>query len=333
MRAWKWMLTAVLGGAMSFAQAPHPRPAGSYLGIQPQDVTADRVVPLKLGEARGAEVVLVDQDAPAGRAGVQEHDVILSFNGQKVGTAQGLRQLLRRTRPGSAVTLGISRAGHAMNVALTLASRRQTLAASPPGGLSNSPAAPIPIRDSVFPQLSIVPCWGQDGMLVENITPQLGRSFGVRNNTGVLVRAVALGSMADNAGVRAGDVITRVNGAPAASGAEWFRRMRERHGGPVSLTLVRARRPRTLTMNMPDPRNPDVRNVDALYSYGVPNLELEWEGLQMEWNRVAPDLQRSLAAERARAAREIERAMQEFRQEWQQAQPQTPERQQVALPQ
>src|SRR5215468_7906114 len=65
---------------------------GSYLGIDTQDVTSQRVAALKLKEERGVEVLTVDQDAPAGKAGVKEHDVILEFNGEKV---QGVEQLRR----------------------------------------------------------------------------------------------------------------------------------------------------------------------------------------------------------------------------------------------
>ena len=52
---------------------------GAYLGIDTQDITSDRVAPLKLKEERGVEVIMVDQDAPAGKAGIKEHDVILEL--------------------------------------------------------------------------------------------------------------------------------------------------------------------------------------------------------------------------------------------------------------
>ncbi|HKD66881.1 MAG TPA: PDZ domain-containing protein, partial [Candidatus Binataceae bacterium] len=66
-----------------------PAPPGysngrSYLGVDIRDVTAERVGPLKLKEERGVEVTMVDQDAPAGKAGLKEHDVILDFNGTAV---------------------------------------------------------------------------------------------------------------------------------------------------------------------------------------------------------------------------------------------------------
>ena len=83
----------------------------SYLGVDISDVTSDRVGPLKLKEERGVEIVSVDQDAPAGKAGLKEHDVILEFDGNKVESEEQLRRMLRETPPGRTVTLGISRDG------------------------------------------------------------------------------------------------------------------------------------------------------------------------------------------------------------------------------
>src|SRR5215831_3108549 len=83
----------------------------SYLGVDIRDITQDRVAALKLKEERGVEVTMVDQDAPAGKAGIKEHDVILDFNGAAVESEEQLRRLIRETPPGRSVTLGISRDG------------------------------------------------------------------------------------------------------------------------------------------------------------------------------------------------------------------------------
>jgi hypothetical protein len=59
----------------------------SYLGVDIADVTTERLGTLKLKEEHGAEVTMVDQDAPAGKAGLKDHDVILSLNGAAVESA------------------------------------------------------------------------------------------------------------------------------------------------------------------------------------------------------------------------------------------------------
>src|SRR5258708_5103029 len=92
----------------------------SYLGVDIQDVSSERVSALKLKEERGVEVTMVDQDAPAGKAGMKEHDVILDFNGTRVESEEQLRRMIRETPAGRTVTLGISRDGSPMNIQVQL---------------------------------------------------------------------------------------------------------------------------------------------------------------------------------------------------------------------
>src|SRR5436309_8079322 len=98
----------------------------SYLGVDITDVSADRLSVLKLKEERGVEVTMVDQDAPAGKAGLKEHDVILTMNGNQVESVEQLRRMIREIPPGRLVTLGISRDGQAMTVKAQLADRKKT---------------------------------------------------------------------------------------------------------------------------------------------------------------------------------------------------------------
>ena len=100
----------------------------SYLGVDIQDVTTDRLSALKLKEERGVEITMVDQDAPAGKAGLKEHDVILEFNGTAVESEEQLRRLIREVPPGRTVTLGISRDGSPMKINVQLADHSKVVA-------------------------------------------------------------------------------------------------------------------------------------------------------------------------------------------------------------
>ncbi|HZU30984.1 MAG TPA: PDZ domain-containing protein [Candidatus Angelobacter sp.] len=93
----------------------------SYLGVDIKDVTSDRVSALKLKEEKGVEITMVDQDAPAGKAGLREHDVILDFNGTAVESEEQLRRMIREVPAGRTVTLGISRDGAPMKISVQLA--------------------------------------------------------------------------------------------------------------------------------------------------------------------------------------------------------------------
>src|SRR6185437_655693 len=131
------MFAAVASGGQLCSQEPFSESfgyssedfgGGSYLGVDTRDVTADRLADLKLKEEHGVEVTLVDQDAPAGKAGIKEHDVILTLNGNQVESVEQLRRMIREIPPGRIVNLGISRAGQLMTLKTQLADCRQTFA-------------------------------------------------------------------------------------------------------------------------------------------------------------------------------------------------------------
>src|SRR5438093_12888220 len=100
----------------------------SYLGVDTRNVTTDRMADLKLKEERGVEITMVDQDAPAGKAGLRERDVILTVNGTEVESVEQLRRMIHEIPPGRMVTLSISRDGQPVTVEAHLASRKPGLA-------------------------------------------------------------------------------------------------------------------------------------------------------------------------------------------------------------
>src|SRR5215470_13873014 len=114
---WSWGYGVEEGGGGS-----------SYLGVDIADVSSDRLSALKLKEEHGAEVTMVDQDAPAGKAGLKEHDVILSLNGAAVESAAQLRRMIRETPAGRVVALGISREGQPQTIKVQRANRGKAFA-------------------------------------------------------------------------------------------------------------------------------------------------------------------------------------------------------------
>src|SRR5205814_9791106 len=115
---WNWGYGMEEGGSGS-----------SYLGVDIADVTTERLSALKLKEEHGAEVTMVDQDAPAGKAGLKEHDVILSLNGAAVESAAQLRRMIRETPAGRVIALGISREGRPQTIKVQLANRSKSMSA------------------------------------------------------------------------------------------------------------------------------------------------------------------------------------------------------------
>ena len=119
-------MSATLGQQM-FAAAmgeAHRNVAQGYLGIEMRDLSEDQLGVLKVKDARGAEIVNLDHDGPACKAGMRMHDVILQVNGQVVENEDQVRRMLRDMPVGRSVSFLISRDGQTQTMTLQLADRR-----------------------------------------------------------------------------------------------------------------------------------------------------------------------------------------------------------------
>lgn len=234
---------------------------GSYLGVDIADITSDRLGVLKLKEERGAEVTMVDQDAPAGKAGIKEHDVILSVNGTPVEGRAQLQRMIHETPAGRVITLGLSRDGQPMTIKVQLGDRSTALHMYKDYGKEYHvevppipPIPPIPSIDLDVPNIGIVYVHSsmRSGLMVENITQQLGEFFGTKNGGGVLVRSVDKGSRGEQAGLRAGDVIVRVGDQPIRDTSDFTHALHSRNGASISLVVVRDKKEQNLTLTLPE---------------------------------------------------------------------------------
>jgi membrane-associated protease RseP (regulator of RpoE activity) len=226
----------------------------SYLGVDIADVTAERLSALKLKDEKGVEVTMVDQDAPAGKAGIKEHDVILTMNGTTVESGAQLRRMIHETPPGRIVSFGLSRDGQPMTVKVQLADKHKEFSFVSPKGEDyhvNIPEIHIPDIDIPSMNMVVVTQSARSGLMVENITPQLGDFFGVKNGNGVLVRSVDKGSRAEKAGFRAGDVIVKVNNQAVHDTSDFSHAVRSRTGDSVNVGVMRDKKEQTLTLSLP----------------------------------------------------------------------------------
>lgn len=231
----------------------------SYLGVDIADVSSERLSALKLKEEHGAEVTMVDEDAPAGKAGLHEHDVILSLNGTSIESAAQLRRMIKETPPGRIVTLGISRDGQPLSIKVQLADRQKSTESwsdnhgfsmkIPPISLPPLPEIDVPVT-VIIAHSSL-----RSGLMVENITQQLGEFFGVKGGKGVLVRSVEKGSRGEKAGFRAGDVIVKVNDQPVHDASDFTHALRGSSGATASVTIVRDKHEQSLTIALPEKRD------------------------------------------------------------------------------
>ena len=226
----------------------------SYLGVDIADVTTERLGALKLKEEKGVEVTMVDQDAPAGKAGIREHDVILTMNGTSIESEAQLRRMIHETPPGRIVSLGLSRDGQPLTVKVQLSDKHKFTSDWPKPGDIHVHVPEIHVPDIDIPSMNmvVVTSSARSGLMVENITPQLGEFFGVKNGMGVLVRSVEKGSRAERAGFRAGDVIVKVNDQVVHDTSDFTHGVRSRNADSVSILVMRDRKEQSLTLSLPE---------------------------------------------------------------------------------
>jgi serine protease Do len=305
---------------------------GSYLGVDTRDVTADRLGQLHLNEERGVEVTMVDQDAPAGKSGLKEHDVILSINDQKVESVEQLRRMIREIPPGRTVSVGISRDGKPMTLKAQLAQRNKMPNTDqsfnftvPPINIPAIHIPPINMPDIDVPvNVLVIHSPVRSGLMVENLTPQLGEFFGVKSGSGVLVRSVEKGSRGEQAGFHAGDVIVKVNGSPVNDCSDFTRLLRSRNENKASVTVMRDRKEQTLTLALPEPRRSgsirqegcEETDEDACSEIAavVPEVvTAEIKRIKPAMERATKELQEEILNHREEFQKEMEQMQQELR--------------------
>ena len=212
-------------------------PAGSYLGIGIQEITAERAKALKLRDEAGVEITHVAPDSPADKAGLKEGDVVLQYNGTKIDGLEQLSRLVRETPVGREAKLEIFRNGAPLML-MARVGEHPSVPGMPDGFSFHMPDVPRTIQGLRSPML---------GVEAESIEGQLAQFFGV--NEGVLVRTVMKGSPAEKAGVRAGDVIVRVDEAKVTTPPEISAHLRSARGKPVPVAIMRDHKEMNLTVD------------------------------------------------------------------------------------
>lgn len=232
-----------------------------YLGVTVHDVDPARAEKQKLASSLGAEVVSLDHDAPAAKAGVHTGDIIQAINGQVVSDAATLGRLLRDMPVGKFVDLQVVHNARVERLHLQLADRTALVQHAwahhfhvpipEPAPIVNSFAGQRTFGgDSPAPDSDAPDAQAYVGAQVEPLTPQLAKFFGVRAGNGLLVRSVEDKSPAANAGLDAGDVILTANGMPLETTADWLQTLRSNAGRPVAMTVLRNRKILTLAITV-----------------------------------------------------------------------------------
>ncbi len=238
---------------------------GSWLGVSVGDVDEDRAVELGLDEAVGAEIQSVVPDSPAAEAGLVEGDVILKYQGTRIEGVRQLTRMVRETPAGRITNLQLFSGGSTRMVQVKVAKREHRWDVQHEGGIHfehfEMPEIPeFDIPHIEIPEINIpgimafggLPSSARLGVVVDNLNEQLGDFFGIEDGKGVLVRSVMKGSRAENAGIKAGDVIIEIDDVAISDSSDLRLALRERRGESLQVTVVRDRRQQRLSVVAPE---------------------------------------------------------------------------------
>ncbi|MDO9069193.1 MAG: PDZ domain-containing protein, partial [Deltaproteobacteria bacterium] len=170
----------------------HGKVVRGYLGVLPQEVTPELAEGFGLKDLKGVLIARVEENTPAGKAGLLEGDIIIKFNGQDVPTVAKFRQIVAETKVGDDVKL------------MVLRDKKQKTLSAVIGEMPGETVAKA--RDETEPKIWL----GIRKLLA--VDSEQAKRIGITEKEGVVIADLETDSPADQAGLATGDVIKKING-------------------------------------------------------------------------------------------------------------------------
>jgi len=165
-----------------------------WFGVSIQEMTPELAKSFGLKEKKGALVSEVVTGSPAEKAGIQQGDVIMEFDGKAVADSQELPRMVASTPVGKSVNVKLWRNGKALDQQVKVSEMEENIEVSKTASHNKTL-----------------------GIAVQNLTPEMARRLRLKSETGVVVTRVESGSPAADAGIQTGDIIREVNRTPVKS--------------------------------------------------------------------------------------------------------------------
>ncbi len=235
---------------------------GGTIGATVRDVSVEESRSAKLAQPEGAYVTRVEANSAAAKAGIATGDIIVEFDGERVRSARQLSRLVRESADGRPVRMAYLRNGS-----------RQTAEMTPDSNQSWVTLPDFSQLDRQMRDLSqrfefdyngpggrgwggwVGGTRGRFGASLTPVNDQLAAYFGVMR--GALVSSVEMDSPAGRAGLKAGDVITSMNGRTVAAVSDVLDEVRRAESGAaLAITVMRDKKELKLTAKMPENPRP-----------------------------------------------------------------------------
>ena len=310
----------ILATGIAFAQQPAPPAApeppdepsdhnfsfffingDGFLGVYAENISRENMGRYRLNQVRGVGVTQIVKDSPAEKAGLRKDDVILRIDGENITSVRKLNRIVSELSPDQSVRIAVSRGGAEQEVTATISKRSNSSFA---GDLLRSGEPRMfkwngnPPRTFKFEGPVIGPEFSDNlgdftfmlgnsrriGVSTIQLTQQLADYFGIASGKGVLVTQVIADSPAAKAGIKAGDVITAVDGEAIDSAGDLARMINEKKEGDVSLTVIRNKGQQTIRVTPTEGRT--VGQPQAGRRIVIPRIEIPMPEVEVSMPRI-----------------------------------------------
>jgi serine protease Do len=236
---------------------------GGYLGVYAENINRENMGRYHLSTPRGVGITQVIQGSPAEKAGLKKDDVILRLDGENITSVRKLNRLVSEIAPDQSVRVTVSRGGSEQELTATIGKRDN--ASTVQGLFRGEPKvwkwegdprgfkfeSPMIERfgfglDKDGDLTFLLSNSRRIGVSTMQLNKQLAEYFGVTGGKGVLVTSVTEDGPAAKAGVKAGDVITAIDGEAVDSPGDISRAINRKKEGDVTLTVIRNRSQQTI---------------------------------------------------------------------------------------
>ncbi len=281
------LATLLLAAGVALAQQPAPPPdppdepmdqsfsifveGSGFLGIYAENISRENMGRYHMSQVRGVGVTQVVKDSPAEKAGLRKDDVILSIEGENVSSVRKLNRLVSELASDQSVRVSFSRGGAEQEVTATVTKRLNqsfagdVLRGEPKVWKFEGPdmksfkweGAPFGRGDLFDNDGNFSFALGNTrriGVSTMELTKQLADYFGITSGKGLLVTSVTDDGPAAKAGVRAGDVITAIEGEEVDSPGDLSRVINRKKEGDVTLTIIRNKSQQTIRVTPSEAR-------------------------------------------------------------------------------
>jgi predicted metalloprotease with PDZ domain len=224
-----------------------------FLGVHAEDINRENITRYNLNQPRGVGITQIVKDSPAEKAGLRKDDVILRIDGENVTSVRKLNRIVSEMAPDHSVRIAISRAGAEQELTATIGKRASRFSLAQGFPMDNNQG---------WQWEGLLDRYGKQngpgefsfhfgnsrriGVSTMELTKQLADYFGITGGKGVLVTTVFEDSPAAKAGLKAGDVITAIDGETVDSQGDISRIIGSKKEGEVTLTIIRNKAQQTI---------------------------------------------------------------------------------------